>query len=240
MDDRRLERRLQTVILWSGESMRQYAMFIALFVLAGLSGCDDDCHCRTFIQHDSNAPVAEVYSASNRIVIPTISNSNPSVNSKEDLEALKAECIRMREYMKTHFVMAVPGAVSTSLDRPHGLTAIWRNASEPLPKVVDKWIGFWESNQHPGMTGELKCDVSEPSTRHWTAVFTTNFRLTYTHEINLEGRSGIGKILFVGKCSLGEKDGEFVWTGEATPTEFTGTYSGHGDTGTFRMMRKIP
>jgi len=103
--------------------------------------------------------------------------------------------------------------------------------------VAGKWTGRWESATHKGHgSGGLNCVVKEAAKHAWTAVFTAEFGKTKAYNVELDGTPAGDHVDFGGTIDLGKEDGGlFKWTGRATPREFSGTYEGGGDKGTFKM-----
>lgn len=113
-------------------------------------------------------------------------------------------------------------------------------AAPPAPKVEGAWTGRWQSASHKGHGGGLDCVAKQTGPDTWTATFTAEFGRTKAYTIPLEGKRDGDAVRFGSEVDIGKEKGEgkFTWTGKATATEFSGTYEGGGDKGTFSMQRK--
>jgi opacity protein-like surface antigen len=111
-------------------------------------------------------------------------------------------------------------------------------ASAPVAvNLAGSWSGTW-SDPRPGYNGSGG-SFTGTLAQHGEATWAGQFSLgkSKTFDVELKGQQAGGKVEFDTTVNLGKAYGIYVIKGSATSDELTGSYSGPGESGTFRMKR---
>lgn len=98
---------------------------------------------------------------------------------------------------------------------------------------VSKWKGTW-GNKPENL---LECEAKQVKGDQWTANFTGYYGKQFAYKVEMKGVKKGDQIVFEGTANLGEKDGEYRWTGIIDGDTFNGKYQkvGKEAQGKFQM-----
>ncbi len=96
-----------------------------------------------------------------------------------------------------------------------------------------QWKGTW-GNKPDNL---LECEAKQVKGDQWTAKFTGYYGKRFAYEVEMKGVKKGEQIVFEGTANLGEKDGDYRWTGIIDGETFNGKYQkvGKQAQGKFQM-----